>query len=89
LIRDLDQPECRLGTDAAQRPTVSSIKEPIGQTDRNARNGCDIVETERATCHQVPQLRPERARINPSIGRPTAIGEPRHTTAPFVEAFYL
>jgi hypothetical protein len=82
LIGYLDQPACRVGTDPAQRSTVSPMKETIRQAGRDARNGSHIIDTQGAACHQISQLRSERSGINPVIVNPNAVGEHCHTKSP-------
>jgi hypothetical protein len=82
LIGNMDQPACGIRTDPAQRSTIASMEETIRQTGRDARNCRYIIDTERAACHQISQLRSERPGINPVIASPLLLAKPCHTTSP-------
>jgi hypothetical protein len=82
LIGNMDQPACGVRTDPAQRSTIASMEETIRQTGRDARNCSHIIDTERAACHQISQLRSERSGINPVIASPLVLAKHCHTTSP-------
>jgi hypothetical protein len=82
LIGNTDQPACGVRTDPTQLSTIASMEETIRQTGRDARNGGHIINTERAACHQISQLRSERSGINPVIASPLVLAKRCHTTSP-------
>jgi hypothetical protein len=65
------------------------MKQPVGQSGRNSSNCSHIIHAQRATCHQVAQLRSKGTCVHPFLGKSVPFGKPRHANIPFVEAFYL
>ena len=89
LIGNLDQPACRVGADPTQLPPIASVQETIGQAGGDPRNCGHIIDAERATRHQIPQLRSERPSVNPLIANSLALGEHSHTDVPSSKPLYV
>ena len=58
------------------------MQKTIGQAGGDPRNGSHVIDTQRAACHEIAQLRSERPSIDPLIAYFLALGERCHTHVP-------